>query len=472
MSASWFVELAGIKTVGVTGTRGKTTVTRMLEEIMERAGMPVILGGNIRGVSTLSLLEEVTPESIALLELDSWQLQGFGDAAVSPHVAVFTTFMPDHLNYYTSMDEYLHDKAQIFLHQQPGDVFVLGAQAEEAVLARYQPSVPPTVTDEQAIPGWDIPLPGTHNRYNAALAVAAAKALGINEDTCKAVLAAFKGVPGRLELAREVNGVKFYNDTTATTPDATVAALRALNGTERSRLILIAGGMDKGSPVDELKEELTTKAKTLIFLAGNGTDRLRDSFPDAPVYGTFRGAFTAAVAAASPGDIVLLSPGFSSKNMFVNEYDRGDQFNAMVNAVPDLELLKPKVKALAEALVASCKKEGIKIVISRGFRSVEEQDALFAKGRTAPGEIITMAKGGQSFHNYGVAFDVRPSLAEERESTREEVYRKVGAVGKRLGLAWGGDWKEFLDLPHFEYTAGYSIEDFRNNQIDEARFAL
>ena len=221
MSASWFAELAGVKTIGVTGTRGKTTVTYMIESMLREAGKSVLLGGNVRGVSTLALLDEVTPECIALMELDSWQLQGWGEANMSPNISVFTTFYDDHLNYYhNDRSAYLSDKANIFLYQKSGDTFILGAQAKAQVLGKYTPPVAPSVVDEASVEGWEVPLPGEHNRYNAALAAEAARAAGVSEEVCRTALAKFRGVPGRLEALGAVRGVNIYNDTTATTPEA------------------------------------------------------------------------------------------------------------------------------------------------------------------------------------------------------------------------------------------------------------
>lgn len=468
MSASWFAELAGIPVVGVTGTRGKTTTTMLLYEILKGAGKHVLLGGNVRGVSTLALLDNVIPESVALFELDSWQLQGWGEAEMSPTVSVFTTFLPDHLNYYPDMASYLKDKAQIFLHQKTGDTFILGAQAKDAVLGAYTLPVSAQVVDASLVEGWDMKLLGTHNRDNVACAVAAARALGVDDATARKVVSEFRGVPGRLEQVREVDGVAFYNDTTATSPDAVVAALRALDHDSQKNVVLIAGGMDKGSGIEEMVEAIRAHTKAVVFLKGNGTDRLVSFFPEAPVYDVLHKAFTHARALAQRGDVVVLSPGFSSKNMFLNEYDRGDQFNALVSTVPDLSLLKPKVRKLIGELVEECKKERFQIVVSRGFRTFEEQDALYAKGRSEAGNIVTNAKGGRSYHNFGVAFDVRP--VAEKEEDREALYKKAGAVGKRLGLEWGGDWKEFVDLPHFQLPCGYSLDDFNNGTVDETKF--
>jgi peptidoglycan LD-endopeptidase CwlK len=135
----------------------------------------------------------------------------------------------------------------------------------------------------------------------------------------------------------------------------------------------------------------------------------------------------------------------------------------------DLQRLQPRVARLARKLVSECEAKGLPIFVTRGMRSIEDQDAFFAKGRTEPGEIITMAKGGYSYHNYGVAFDVRPvTFIDEKDKLAQ--LQRAGEIGEALGLEWGGRWKEFLDPPHFQYTAGYSIDDFRTNAVDWSQF--
>lgn len=334
MSTALFARLVrgvGTSLIGVTGTRGKTTTTEMIAHVLRSAGKEVILGGNIRGVSTLALLPQVTKETVAVLELDSWQLQGFRDERMSPEIAVFTTFYPDHMDYYRNdMDAYLADKAEIFLHQKPSDTFVLGPQAKDKVLSKYPtPPAPPTIPSVEDIADWKLQILGSHNLENAACARAALLAYGIADDDIREGLASFTGVPGRLELVHEVNGVQIYNDTTATTPEATVAALRAVSSMGK-RSILIMGGTDKGLDTRELVAELPRHAKRVILLAGNGTDRLMPFVSDASVYGELKPAVEEAMRYASSGDVVLFSPGFTSFGMFKNEYDRGDQFNAIV----------------------------------------------------------------------------------------------------------------------------------------------
>jgi len=334
MSADLFAEYAGIPVVGITGTRGKSSTTHMIAAILAKAGKKVLLGGNVRGVSTLALLREVTGDEIAVLELDSWQLQGFGEAHLSPSLAVFTTFYPDHLNYYKDdLAAYLTDKANIFFYQHPGDTLVLGSQCAPIIVEKFGDAIEAdiVIADETKLPDdWTLQIPGTHNRYNAALALAAARAADIEDAVSREALESFAGVEGRLQLVREVNGVKIYNDTTATTPEATLAALSALDPDGKGNVVLIMGGNDKNLDMNKLLVEIPEHTKRVIMLAGTGTARVLEFLPDASVFDTFEAAVGEAVKAAQPGDSILLSPAFASFGMFKNEYDRGDQFNALV----------------------------------------------------------------------------------------------------------------------------------------------
>ncbi len=357
MSADLFAEIAQIPVIGVTGTRGKSTVTHMIYTILKKAGKRVVLGGNVRGISTLALLKEVTPEHMALLELDSWQCQGWREASMSPHIAIFTTLFSDHLNYYSRASEriakmnlgnserakdesfaykedssvYLADKANIFLFQKPEDTLVLGKQCAPIIIDAYGENIESktVVVDELKLPDtWTLRVPGMHNRYNAALALAAARAIGIEDSVSRAALESFSGVPGRLELITEKDGVRVYNDTTATTPEATLVALSALDA---ARTVLIMGGADKNLDMDALLAKLP-EVKRVILLDGTGTKRIRSEIPDAPVYDALAPAVEDAFAHAEAGDTILFSPAFASFGMFKNEYDRGDQFVALVKA--------------------------------------------------------------------------------------------------------------------------------------------
>jgi len=304
----------------------------MITTILRAAGKKVIEGGNVQGTSVLPQLAAISPETIAVLELDSWKLQGFGEAKMSPHIAVFTTLYADHMNYYKDdMDAYLADKANIFLYQGEEDTLVLGKQCAPTIIEKYGEKIgsKTLVVDELKLPDtWTLSVPGMHNRYNAALALAAVREVGIEDEASREALRSFSGVPGRLELIREVNGVKVYNDTTATTPEATLAALSAL-GTEN--VIVIAGGTDKNLDMNALLLKLG-EVKRIILLTGTGTNRVLEWLPTASVYDSLSAAVTEAFASASPGDTILFSPAFTSFGMFKNEYDRGDQFNALIRS--------------------------------------------------------------------------------------------------------------------------------------------
>ena len=143
----------------------------------------------------------------------------------------------------------------------------------------------------------------------------------------------FEGVEGRLQFLREINGAKIYNDNNATTPEATMAALKALQYGSATSIILIIGGSDKGLDMDGLIEEIKKKCKSVVFLAGTGTDTIKSEFPDAKIYEDVKSAFNAAFASAQKGDTVLFSPAFASFGMFKNEYERNDQFLALVRSL-------------------------------------------------------------------------------------------------------------------------------------------
>jgi UDP-N-acetylmuramoylalanine--D-glutamate ligase len=349
MSTSLFAAFTQAMTIGVTGTRGKSTVTHLLYDILKNAykdtETKVFLGGNVKGVSTLPYLQETTRNDIVVMELDSWQLQGFGERKISPHIALFTTFLPDHLNYYKNdFKAYFADKANIFLNQKSNDVLIIGKTvAEDSFFHDYKDALKShvVVADEQELPqDWQLKIPGNHNRGNAALAIAAARELGLSLETIRETIESFTGVPGRLEFVKTWKDISFYNDTTATTPDATIVALAALGTATtniRKNIILIMGGSDKTIDMSALLSHIPTHVKNLIVLPGTGTTRIQSELeslglPLQPV-SSMEEAVKAAVAVAEAGDIILLSPAFASFGLFKNEFDRAEQF---INAVTTL----------------------------------------------------------------------------------------------------------------------------------------
>lgn len=367
MSTALFVKFAkeiGAKIVGITGTRGKTTTTYLIYEILKKAKNRVHLGGNIKGVSTLAMLPKIKKGDIVVLELDSWQLQGFGVEKMSPDVSVFTNILPDHLNYYKGDKKlYFEDKANIYKFQTDRDIFVAGEQMRSFVENGYEMKNKKITVGVKDFPNnWKMKILGEHNKYNASLSIAVARVLLVPEDVIKKTVENFKGVEGRMELVKIFKGVKIYNDTTATTPDATVAALKALSTRHETRgrghetrntrheardnksgleknIILIMGGADKNLDMSGLLEEIPKYCKKVVMLEGSGTERISNfqflisnQFPISK-FSNLGDALKEAIEYADKGDIILFSPAFTSFGMFKNEYDRGEQFNAIVNSL-------------------------------------------------------------------------------------------------------------------------------------------
>lgn len=330
MSTALFAKYAkemGAKVIGVTGTRGKSTISHMIFHALKHAGARAHLGGNVRGISTLAMLPDIRKGDLVVLELDSWQLQGFGELHMSPHVAIFSNLMPDHQNYYRNMEEYFSDKANIFTYQKKGDVLVIGESVEKMVRAAHPP-VEPLLPGKLA-QGWQLKIPGVHNNANASLAASALLSLGFTVDKIQSGIESFEGVEGRLQLLSEWNAVSVYNDNNATTPEATIAALRALD-TGKKNIVLIAGGSDKGLDMSELASEIQRTCSSVVLLAGTGTDVLKKELTDANVFQTLSDAVDAAYAMVKQGDILLFSPAFASFGMFKNEYERNDEFVARI----------------------------------------------------------------------------------------------------------------------------------------------
>jgi UDP-N-acetylmuramoylalanine--D-glutamate ligase len=349
-SAALFAELSGVPIIGVTGTRGKSTVTHMIHHVLSMVtGEKVLLGGNVRGLSNLQLLSDVTPDSLCVMELDSWQLQGFGWAGISPAVAVFTNFMDDHLNYYqrgnksyeVAMSAYFLDKAQIFLHQEESGVLITtpevfaraktlsGSLGQEVILADS------SIIPEDCL----LAMPGEHNRLNAALAYEALKATGLTEDEIFDGLASFPGVEGRLQLVSYENGVKIYNDNNATTPTATATGIASVK--DGTNVILIAGGADKGLDLSSLVIGIEGACKLVVLTPGTGTEKLTNALAEIHsetpylVVANLTEAVEEAALSTAPGDVILFSPAFASFAQYKNEYERNDEFMRLVMLVEE-----------------------------------------------------------------------------------------------------------------------------------------
>ncbi len=331
------------RSIGITGTRGKTTTTTLTGKLLEAAGKRVLVGGNIPQAPALSLLPECDDDTWVVLEISSFQLESFAAVRTAPHIAVVTNVYPDHLNRYDSLESYARTKAEVFHFQQPGDVAFFGGPEQWHELIRS--TIPAGVEHRQvnassvesAKTRYHTMLPGDHNWENIAMVDQIRSALGLPEAALQAALDSFTGVPYRLETVRELEGVRFVNDTTSTTP---VALEKALDSYTPQSCILIAGGTTKHLPLERsLLEKFTRVPVSIFLLPGSGSTELQQrlgeegllparlvSVPDLQT--AVQQAYVEAKAHSIP--TVVFSPGFTSFQMFKNEFDRGDHFNQYV----------------------------------------------------------------------------------------------------------------------------------------------
>ena len=367
---SIFFELCPFPIMAVTGTKGKTTTTMLLADICRRHDKRTVVGGNIR-INPLDSLDKLlslatrhpASQHISIsappivLELSSWQLESLVPSRRSPHIAVVTNVQEDHLNRYDNLAHYAWAKELILTHQDVGDVAILNAddarvramasadrgqikwfstknlRGGDGCFARDGRLVCREGERERAVLTLaDLRLPGRHNIANVLAATAAALAADIPLKTIRSAIRAFRGAPGRLETVTVKRGVRYVNDTTATTPDAAIAALRALSPPSGRKIVLIAGGADKKLRFDDWAREVQRRIKTLVLFGGTATAKMELSLSSAksrvPVSSaaSMKDAVKIATAAAAKGDTVLLSPGCASFGLFVHEFDRGEKF--------------------------------------------------------------------------------------------------------------------------------------------------
>ncbi len=316
------------RTIGVTGSVGKSTTTAMIHHVLSRLTPPAHLGGNFGG-SLLCSLEQIGPEDWVILELSSAMLHWID--AWSPHVAVVTNVRANHLDWHGDFEHYRRSKLRLFQWQRPGDVAIFSESPADLGVLQTPPGVREIVVGEGATRGWaeagaeaGLRVLGRHNRINAATAVTTCVALeqsALTPQACWAALETFPGLPHRLQFVAEANGVAFYNDSKSTTPEATAMALSAFD--DPSRVHLIAGGYDKGLDLKPLSE--AARACAALYTIGQVGPTLCG--PEATVHcETLERALNAAADAARPGEVVLLSPGCASWDQFTNFEQRGRAF--------------------------------------------------------------------------------------------------------------------------------------------------
>ena len=339
-----FFEVCPCKIIAVTGSDGKTTTTTLIAELLKAAGKTVWLGGNI-GTPLLPLVPRMGQQDVAVVELSSFQLM---DMRRSPHVALITNLAPNHLDIHKDMEEYVESKKNIYRFQQAADLLVVNgdnditaplqgpgathafSRAGKNVRVRLEGGIiyrDGTPVLEKA----DILLPGEHNVENYMAAIAVVEGL-VEDETIRQVAKTFGGVEHRIELVRVKDGVRYYNDSIASSPSRTMAGLRSFP----EKVILIAGGYDKHIPYDVLGPEICTHVKKL-FLCGATAPQIRAAVenctgekPEMTDCGRFETAVRAAAAAAEPGDVVLMSPASASFDEFKNFAVRGNFFKKLI----------------------------------------------------------------------------------------------------------------------------------------------
>ena len=352
-----FLKLCPAPIIGVTGSDGKTTTTSIIYELLKTSGKSAFLGGNI-GTPLIASISQITKDDIIALEMSSFQLYTMNQ---NPDIGVITNITPNHLDWHTDMTEYINAKKNICgLHSERTKTVILNADNDiTRDIAQEVSGVKKTIlfsknllpdgvcvengyivrrennqTVETFLNVNDIKLPGVHNIENFMAAIAAT--LGtVSSKSALHVAQTFGGVPHRIEFVRELDGVKYYNDSIATTPARSKAGLSSF----AQKLIVIAGGYDKNIPFDEFGAIINEKAKALVLI-GNTADKIEAAVKSAPNYSgeviiiratTLEEATVKAKALTVPGDVVILSPACASFDMFKNFEVRGNEFKKIVN---------------------------------------------------------------------------------------------------------------------------------------------
>ena len=341
-----FFQVCPCTIIAVTGSDGKTTTTTLISEMLKAAWKRVWVGGNI-GTPLLPMVNQMSPEDIAVVELSSFQLM---DMTRSPHVAVVTNLSPNHLDVHKDMEEYVEAKKNIFRFQGENDILVLNADngitdsfTGNGITHRFSRQGKARVCLENGVicrdgtpvlDVQDILIPGVHNIENYMAAIAAVEGL-VDDETIRYVAKTFGGGEHRIELVRVKDGVRFYNDSIASSPSRTIAGLKSFS----EKVILIAGGYDKHIPYDVMGPEVCAHVKKL-FLGGATGPQIRAAVENCPEYdpnlleivdcADFESAVRAAAAAAKPGDVVLMSPASAAFDQFKNFMVRGKFYKKIV----------------------------------------------------------------------------------------------------------------------------------------------
>lgn len=341
--------------VGVTGTNGKTTVTRLISQILSDGGKEVVVGGNI-GNPLSGVVNQVREKTFLVCELSSFQLEN--SVNFRPQVAVILNITEDHLDWHVDFDDYKKAKAKILANQESSDWAVLNyddlvvrslsqeVKGKQVFYSRFNPQVdfwlekgwilskfklPNVSIPEKIFHREDLKLVGEHNLENVLAVVAVAKIFGINNKAIAYTLSRFQGLPHRLELVGDFNAIKFYDDSKATNPDAVVRALDAFN----QPVVLLLGGLNKGNSFEELAKKIASNSRRVgVVVFGKAREEIGNFFSQAGLKveqgKNLKEAFRKALELAEPGGVVLLSPGCASFDEFNSYAERGVYFSQLV----------------------------------------------------------------------------------------------------------------------------------------------
>jgi len=338
--------------IGITGTRGKSTTTALIYHILSNfyGKDKVLLGGNIRK-SILNLLSEIQKDSYIVLELSSFQLDSI---RYSPHIGVFTSFFADHLDRYSSIEDYFESKTHIVAFQSVNNFAVLNIDNER--IANLSTQIKSKLTtysiedknatlhidddnyivhkNNKIIHIQDIPLFGEHNQYNVMAAIGVANIIGVDKYNLIQALKSFNGIEGRQQSLGEINGVEIINDTTSTMP---VALMVAMDTFQDKPYVLICGGENKGLDYSDLDKHSCNNLKAIVLLPGSASLLIKKYISKVNIYDvlTLAEAVNLGFELAEAGERIVFSPGATSFGMFLNEFDRGDKFTALIQAKKD-----------------------------------------------------------------------------------------------------------------------------------------
>ena len=348
------IKYAPCKVIGITGSKGKTTTTTIVSKILENLGYNVYVGGNI-GTPLFTKIEQLKETDIVVLELSSFQLMGM---RTSPDIAVVTNISPDHLDIHGSYEEYINAKKYIFKNAKKNSILVLNS--EDEIVKNFAHEFEGEVRyfgtnsnldtyylkenkiwnkEKEIIDTTKLILKGEHNYINICAALSAIKDFIKDTSNLEAILKNIPSVPHRLEFVREIDGVKWYNDSASTTPDKCLGGLSAFS----EKIVLIAGGSDKNIPYTPLAKPVTEKVSKLI-LFGQTKNKIYDAVMEEVkktnnrslkiyVLDDLESAISVAKKVAVSGEVVLFSPASASFDMFKNAYQRGDIFKKLVNDI-------------------------------------------------------------------------------------------------------------------------------------------